>query len=162
MSRRRPASYIAAAPAVLYQRLFGVSDDAAAGRAVVAVIWATVDRDRIVAGLGLAADPLPNDQHLGASVVLVRHADGDPIAILEPITEGRLTATLARHGEGPAGEYVESAIALDEIGPLTAASGVLASRPAEGPFGRSVIVPSSPPDGPHLVLVESTAGTIRR
>jgi hypothetical protein len=130
-------------------------------RRVLAVIWATVDRDRVLADLDLAVERLAEDPHLGASVVLVRPADG-PIAILEPVTEGRLAATLARHGEGPVGEYVEAPLPLEAIGGAAAAAGLVIGRPADGPFGRSVLVLPSRLGGPLLVLVEPSAGTIRR
>jgi hypothetical protein len=131
-------------------------------RRVLAVIWATVDRERVLAGLDVAAERLAEDPHLGASVSLVRPADGDPIAILEPVTEGRLAATLARQGEGPAGESVEAPLPHEAIGRVAAAAGLVIGRPADGPFGRSVLVLPRRPGGPHLVLVEPSAGTIGR
>lgn len=144
----------------VYGRLFG---EGAAHRRVLAVIWATVDRDRLLVEAGWApAMALPDDPFLGASVAEVRSATGETIAVVEPATEGRLAATLARHGEGPIGEYVETPIPLDTIGPAAAAAGLVVSRPAAGPFGRSVIVLSGPVSGPHLVLVERSAGTIAR
>jgi hypothetical protein len=147
-------------PEKVYGRLFPGTADR---RRVLAVIWATVDRDRLlVESEWSAAEILADDPHLGASVALVVPAVGDPIAILEPLTEGRLAATLARHGEGPAGEYVETPVDLVAIGPVATAAGLTLGRPAAGPFGRSVLVVSSPVSGPHLVLVERPAGTIAR
>jgi hypothetical protein len=146
----------------LYRRLFGGPDRAADDPRVIAVIWATVDRDRTLADVGLAGDPLADDPHLGANVVLVRPAGGDPIAIVEPITEGRLAATLARNGEGAVGEYVETPILLGRISETAAAAGLGASSPADGPFGRSVIVLPPAVGGPLLVVVERPAGTIGR
>jgi hypothetical protein len=146
-------------PGRIYERLFGASR---AERRVLALIWATVDRDRVVADLRLPVERLVDDPSLGASVGLVRPADGDPIAILEPLTEGRLAATLARDGEGPAGEYVEAPVGLDEIRAAATRADLVLGRPADGPFGRSVLVLSRPVDGPHLVLVERPAGTIGR
>ncbi len=131
-------------------------------RRVLAVIWATVDRERVLADLDLAAEPLAEDSHLGASVSLVRPADGDPIAVVEPVTEGRLAGALARNGEGPAGEYVEAPLPLAAIGGVAAAAGLVVGRPADGPFGRSVLVLPSRPGGPLLVLVQPSAGTIGR
>lgn len=146
-------------PAGIYERLFG--DARADQRRVLAVIWATVDRDRVVADLRLPVERLADDTLLGASVGLVQPAGADPIAILEPITEGRLAATLARHGEGFAGEYVAAPIGRDAIR-AAAAAGLVLGRPADGPFGRSVLVLAGRVDGPHLVLVERPAGTIGR
>ena len=146
-------------PGRIYERLFG---DFRANRRVLAVVWATVDRDRVVADLRLPVEPLADDLSLGASVRLVRPAGQHPVAILEPFTEGRLAGTLARHGEGTAGEYVEAPVGLDAIEVAATRAGLAVSRPADGPFGRSVLVLGGPVDGPHLVLVERPAGTIGR
>jgi hypothetical protein len=143
----------------VYERLFG---DSRANRRVLAVIWATVDRDRLVGDLRLPVEPLADDPSLGASVGLVRPAGDHQLAILEPLTEGRLAATLARHGEGPAGEYVEAPVGFDALSAAATRAGLVLGRPADGPFGRSVIVLGGPVDGPHLVLVEHPAGTIER
>jgi hypothetical protein len=175
VTSERPANDGLDTPERIYGRLIAAAGAPAANagdgrernappneRRVLAVIWATVDRERVLADLDLAAERLADDPHLGASVSLVRPADGDPIAILEPVTEGRLAATLARRGEGPAGEYVEAPLPLEAIGGAAAAAGLVIGRPADGPFGRSVIVLPGRPGGPHLVLVEPSAGTIRR
>jgi hypothetical protein len=146
-------------PGGIYERLFG---EFRANRRVLAVMWATVDRDRVVGELQLPVEPLADDASLGASVGLVRPAGQHPIAILEPLTEGRLAATLARHGEGSAGEYVEAPVGLDAIGAAATRADIVLGRPADGPFGRSVLVLGGPVDGPHLVLVERPAGTIGR
>jgi hypothetical protein len=144
----------------IYARLFGQD---AADRRTVAVIWATVDRDRLLSESGWSAEEsLPDDPFLGASVAVVRSSTGEAIAVVEPATEGRLAATLARHGEGPAGEYVEAPIPLDAIGQVATAAGLVVGRPVAGPFGRSVIVVSGSVSGPHLVLVERSPGTIAR
>lgn len=133
---------------------------------LVARIWATVDLERSVAALGATGTThLPDDPHLGARVALVRPAGETPIAILEPSTEARLAAWLARHGEGPAGRYVALAPA-DVAGLGGVATGVTAgaglSRPADGPFGRSRLVLGGPPGAPFVVLVERRPGTIGR
>ena len=154
------AERLPSSPGRIYERLFG--DDRAEQRRVLAVIWATVDRDRVVAHLRLPVEPLADDPSLGASVGLVRPAGEHPIAILEPLKEGRLAATLARHGEGPAGEYVEAPVGLDAIRAAATRADIVLGRLADGPFGRSVLVLSGPVGGPHLVLVERPAGTIGR
>ncbi|HET9457007.1 MAG TPA: hypothetical protein VFO78_06675 [Candidatus Limnocylindrales bacterium] len=133
---------------------------------VVARIWATVDLERSVAALGATGTThLPDDPHLGARVALVRPVGETPIAILEPSTEARLAAWLARHGEGPAGRYVTLA-PEDATGLGGAAVGVPAgaalSIPADGPFGRSRLVLGGPPGTPFVVLVERRPGTIGR
>ena len=76
---------------------------------VVARIWQTVDVERTVAHLGLPAEPIADDEVLGARGVLVRPPAEPPLVIVEPSTEGRLAAALARHGEGDAGTYVAPA-----------------------------------------------------
>jgi hypothetical protein len=128
---------------------------------VVARIWRTVDVERTVATLGLAAEPLANDELLGAQGVLVRPADGPPVAILEPATEGRLAATLARAGEGDGGFYAAPPEGLDAV----RAMGVPLGPEATGPFGRSALLrpgPVVPGPGtmPFVILVEGPAATI--
>jgi hypothetical protein len=131
----------------------------------LAEIWATVELERALADLGhiepggdgpwsgrdggVVEDPL-----LGARVAVVSSGhDGARIAVAEPSTEGRLAATLARHGEGPAGRYVLSPVGLEAVRVLAAAAGVTVSRAENGPFGPSVLVVASV-TGPHLILVE--------
>ncbi len=127
---------------------------------VLAVIWATVDTDRVLAGVGLSGVDLADDRLLGASVRLARPASGEPIAVLEPRTEGRIAATLARAGEGPAGRYIHAADGLLNVAARAEAAGVALSRREDGPFGPSVLVLGGAPTGPHLVIVERPAGTI--
>jgi hypothetical protein len=129
---------------------------------VLAEIWATVDLDRSLRELGAPGEKLADDPLLGAAIRLVRRTAGPPLALAEPITEGRLAASLARFGEGSAGRYVVAPGALPAAARELAARGVRLSRPAEGPFGVSVLVLGGPVAGPHLVLVDPTAGTIDR
>lgn len=129
---------------------------------VVAVIWATVDLDRVVAGIGLPAEALADDRLLGAAVRLVRPSGAEPIAVLEPTTEGRLAATLAHRGEGPAGHYVRATEGFASVIARATAAGI-GIRPAdEGPFGPSCLVLGGPAAGPLLVIVDRPAGTIDR
>jgi hypothetical protein len=135
-----------------------------AGRPL-ATIWATVDRERAAASLGADGDELAGDEHLGAYVVLFRGAgDEPPIALVEPSTEGRLAATLARRGEGPVGRYVaiDDAAVWAGLGQRAAAAGLAISRTAPGPFGPSRLIGGGDVFGPHLVLVDGRAGTIGR
>lgn len=76
----------------------------------VALIWATVDLERAMRQLvdaGMVGGP-PHPT-LDVGVLGARGARaaagrlGVPLLVLEPATEGRLAATLARHGEGPCG-----------------------------------------------------------
>jgi hypothetical protein len=143
---------------------------------VVAVGWATVDLDRAEQELdewlgGPPADAERDDldPHLGARV-RIRPADGLPgnaIALLEPTTEGRLAASLARDGEGPCALYLRPRDGLDPWIAAAYRRGVAASTRAAGPFGASVLVAARPVAGPHLVIVADGSpgaeapGTIR-
>jgi hypothetical protein len=135
----------------------------AAGRSLrtLPVIWATVEMERALVEFGLnpaRAAAAVDDPLLGARVLVLGHGEVETaIALAEPSTEGRLAATLARHGEGPAGRYVGVPIDLDEIRTLAAAAGVAISRPAVGPFGPEVLVLGVGLGGRSLVLVEPPA-----
>jgi hypothetical protein len=130
------------------------------GSAPFAVGWATVELDRaaseLASELGLlpsAFVPADESETLGASC---RVADavlpgGPALAILEPSTEGRLAATLARLGEGPAAVWFH---ADEEI-----VAGTSATRP--GPFGPERLLLGGPVHGPHRLLVATEPGTIR-
>ena len=117
---------------------------------IVAIGWATVELDRAAAELAdrlgpdaAFTDAAPCD-HLGA---YCRIAPGLPATVLlEPSTEGRLAATLARHGEGWQVTWVSEA---------GAPSGEL-SHELVGPFGPERLVLGGPASGPH-VLVTRTA-----
>jgi hypothetical protein len=134
-----------------------------AGRSLrtLPVIWATVDLERALVEFGLnpaRSAAAVDDPLLGARVLVVGQGDVDTtIALAEPSTEGRLAATLARHGEGPAGRYVGVPIDLDEIRTLAAAAGIAISRPAVGPFGPEVLVVGAGLGGRSFVLVEPPA-----
>lgn len=103
--------------------------------------WSTVDIERTAADLG-ATDlrVVEQDDLLGARAW---RASGGPVALvlLEPITEGRLTASLARRGEGIVALYLRS----DE--PL----GGALRRTAMGGQGR--VVSDGRSWGPFLILV---------
>ncbi len=73
--------------------------------------------------------------------------------LLEPDTEGRIAASLARHGEGPAVLYVGLAVpAVTAARARLARLGVrVASGP--GPFGPEVAITGTPSSGPTLVIV---------
>jgi hypothetical protein len=115
---------------------------------------ATIDADRLGALPGRARarppDVLPPDQLLGARVT---QGPLRGVVLLEPATEGRLAATLARHGEGPAALYVAvSAGDLPEVLDRLAGSAA-GPRPGDGPFGPQVLARPGPPWGPHLLVV---------
>jgi hypothetical protein len=99
------------------------------------------------------------EPHLGARTRR-RGAGGLPagtIVLLEPSTEGRLAASLARDGEGPCVLY------LGTPGPLRAwlraarSRGVRTSAVRPGPLGPSALVLGGATAGPHLVLVDPSA-----
>ncbi len=129
-----------------------------ADAAIIAVGWATVELERAeatwraVVAPGTTFADAPGSAHLGARcrVATVTSADiGRPdapdrltLVLLEPSTEGRLAATLARHGEGWCATWV-----ADPGGP--------SPRTPEhpGPLGPERLVPASPTFGPHRLLV---------
>lgn len=124
---------------------------------IVALGWATIDLDavrgRIESDAGFGAfDMASRDDHLGARAAVHRPGDGsgEPIEILlEPDTEGRLAASLARHGEGfaaiwfgqPSGEEVDEP---EGFGPL-----------ADGPLGPARLLLGGPPWALSVLLLES-------
>ena len=74
----------------------------------MAIGWATVDMERTLGGLdGTNARVTDDDLLLGARAWRV---DAGPVALilLEPNTEGRLAAALARNGEGIVALYLRS------------------------------------------------------
>jgi hypothetical protein len=132
-----------------------VAEVAGPGAVTLAIIWATVDIERTLADRGVTASEAGNDPFLGARVVLPDGAaDDPPFAIAEPSTEGRLAATLARHGEGPVGRYVAVADGLDQAAARAADHGIAVTRIEPGPFGRSMLVLLGPVTGPHLILCD--------
>jgi hypothetical protein len=87
--------------------------------------------------------------------------------LLEPSTEGRVAASLARDGEGPCALYLRPAAGLDAWTEAARERGVTLSARREGPFGDQVLLASGP-SGPHVIVTEgrspvsgaSPAGTI--
>jgi len=130
----------------------------------LAVGWGTVDLERAAAEAwpGRSTAPLPDDALLGARCLAA--VDEPALVLLEPSTEGRLAASLARHGEGPIALYLLIPDrTIDRFRVVAPASGVHLSRPAAGPFGRAVLVLDGPPSGPHLIVAEAAGrGTIGR
>jgi hypothetical protein len=121
---------------------------------VLAVGWATVDRERFVAGLGIGAvAQLPDDPHLGAFVV--RHGLTRPLAlVIEPATEGRLAATLARSGEGPTAIYLGlGAGGMQRFAAAAHPGGNPVSAVRPGPLGPSGILLGGAVWDPAVVLV---------
>ncbi|MCI0345157.1 MAG: hypothetical protein L0221_06880 [Chloroflexi bacterium] len=128
--------------------------------ALHAIGWATVDAERAAAELrrvlGLPlVEPvtLPGDGLLGARCLRIEHDDPGPILVLlEPTTEARLAASLARRGEGVAVAWV--APGLDDTRLLARANlgGLVLSAVGRGPFGTERLVLGGPAWGSHLVL----------
>jgi hypothetical protein len=138
----------------------------AVGR-VIAVGWATVELDRagdeLAGALGTAPSsfaPAAGSEALGAHARIAPGAlDGRAaLVLLEPSTEGRLAARLARHGEGPVAVWYE-AVAMGD--PTTSGVAPL-EPPSSGPFGpeRAVRAPAGD-TGPYRFIVAPGAGTIR-
>ena len=109
--------------------------------------WATVELDRAEDELGMwlgdgAGDaggvpPDAADPHLGA-FARVRPAGGlpgDSFVLLEPSTEGRLAASLARDSEGPCALYLRPAVGLTAWAAAARERGVRAQRQARRPAG---------------------------
>ena len=125
--------------------------------------WATVELDRaereLTADLGLAATAFieaPDSGLLGARCRVAR--DGLPgrvaLVILEPATEGRLSAALARHGEAPLAAWFVLDAGSD-------AATTPSTSTAAGPFGPERIAADGAIRGLRRLLVGDGAGTIR-
>jgi hypothetical protein len=129
--------------------------------APVAIGWATVELERaaseLAAELRIAAAaflPAADSVILGARCVVAYGvlADGQPLAILEPRTEGRLAALLARRGEGPAATWARSEGSASERRTGTA---------SPGPFGFERLASGWPAHGHYRLLIEDGPGTIQ-
>ena len=126
------------------------AEDEPAGTSLRAVGVATVDLERPAATFPSPAATLPDDDLLGSRATTT---DDPRVLLLEPATEGRLAATLARHGEGPAALYLEvDPAALAAIRDRLLALGER-PRPGKGPFGPQLLASTRHPWGPHLLLV---------
>ena len=75
------------------------------------------------------------------------------MVLLEPSTEGRAAASLARDGEGPCALYLRPAGGLDAWLDAAREGGVTASARRDGPFGAQVLLAGSPA-GPHVIVTE--------
>ena len=118
--------------------------------------WATVELDRaerqLTADLGLAPDAFVEASDSGVLGAHCRVAPetfpgGVALVILEPSTEGRLSAALARHGEAPLAAWFLLDAETDAVTP--------------GPFGPERIASDGTVNGLRRLLVGVGAGTIR-
>ena len=140
---------------------------AAASRRIQALLeaqrvpgFATVDLERAAADAAITRSlgpegviEAPADELLGARCRIVVLPARRLQVLLEPSTEGRLAASLARFGEGYLVEYLvvpdsRLGAAVDAI----RAAGLAPSAEAMGPFGRERLLTLSPAWGPHLIL----------
>lgn len=137
----------------------GPAANATAAPRLVALGWATVERDRAVAELSVALgieasafSPAMGSEVLGSFVLVATEIlDGRlDLAVVEPSTEGRLAAHLARHGEGPTIAWLEI-----PTGPTVEA--IPGGTP--GPFGPER-VGADQRDGLLRLLVATPPGTI--
>jgi len=127
----------------------------------MAIGWATVELERAerelagtlaIGSRGAFRSGLA-DGILGAACRMVRPDPGGPwLVLLEPTTEGRLAATLARSGEGVAAVYVARAPGDEGASAVEPGLPGLPS-PASGPFGVSRLLAGGR-HGPYLILVE--------
>ncbi len=120
---------------------------------LIAEIHGTVELERALQERGEPAERAAEteaDPLLGARVVVL----GQGLVLAEPSTEGRLAASLARHDEGLHGRYLEAPASLAEVSRRAAAAGIALSRPANGPFGREVLVLGTRIGDRHVILVE--------
>jgi len=127
---------------------------------VRAVGWATVDADRaegelraaLAIGAGATVE-LPHAVLLGARCWrLPLDGDRPAILILEPDTEGRLAASLARMGEGPVAAWLAPGFDDRRLRDRASLVGLILSPIAAGPFGPERLVLGGPAWGPHLLL----------
>ncbi len=145
------------------------------GYVPVALGWATVDLDRMervfaeaYPGSVTSTQDLVKDQLLGAycRLVLPGVAGVPALVLIEPSTEGRLAATLARHGEGPLAIWLEDPRDLHDPPDAPDAPGAavaadpLRSSPVAGPFGTEALLLGGPIHGPHRLVVLAGPGTI--
>ena len=150
-----------------------VGDDGGAGLRIVGIGWATVELDRAAAELGASLDvpagawtPADRDQLLGAATALgprlTPDAHAPRLVLLEPDSEGRLAASLARYGEGVAAVYAMAtrAARAAPVVPVPRAAGdsppgAARSVIAPGPLGPARLVLGGPIWGPHVVVLEA-------
>lgn len=122
---------------------------------LVARGWATVDLERTAAELPLATfQPAPDEEALGARALIAR-AGKAALVLLEPSTEGRLAAALARRGEGSVVMYVIAHPKTPERPRLGAPEAPDLAEPRPTALGRPGRLMRSPkPWGPFVIVVD--------
>lgn len=137
------------------------------GYIALALGWATVDLDRMARvfaeaypGSVTSTRDLAQDELLGAycRLVLPGVAGVPALVLIEPSTEGRLAATLARHGEGPMAIWLEDQSYTPDL--PDPPSDPRRSIAMAGPFGTEALLLGGPIHGPHRLVVLAGPGTI--
>jgi hypothetical protein len=126
------------------------------GATLVAIGWATVEIERaereleVAIGDGGSWAEAPRDALLGARAAVYRSiATGRPLVVaLEPDTEGRLAASLARHGEGVAATYVT-------VRPGAVLAAGAFGIPAGSPLGRGRRLARGGIGEPSIIVLDS-------
>lgn len=139
---------------------------------IAGIGWATVELERAAEELDAAFHragmpkpswtPASRDELLGAAAWVSRAwwptwgADDPPaIVLLEPDTEGRLAAALARAGEGVAAIYLApGAEATTTAAAETVVDRARVGRPAPGPLGSGRLLLAQPAWGPHAIVLD--------
>ena len=153
------------------------SDSPTSAARFLALGWATVELDRAASSWpDVRWEAAPRESLVGARSLVGRariRADAPPvgpvpadaaradpvpadvitIVLLEPDTEGRLAASLARHGEGPAVIYVRAPLATTSVMPARLARLGIRARAGTGPFGPEWAVHGPLASSPTLVMV---------
>lgn len=128
----------------------------------LALGWATVDLERAAATWPeVRWRTAPRDSPVGARALVGRtgtpagaaSADAITLVLLEPDTEGRLAASLARNGEGPAALYI--LVPPDAIAATAARVARLGVRliTGAGPFGPAWAIAGPDASSPTVIVV---------
>jgi hypothetical protein len=137
------------------------------GLPIVGIGWATVELERAAEDLDSAFNragmpqpawaPATRDDLLGATTWVSREwwptwgSDDPPaLVLLEPDTEGRLAATLARFGEGVGAIY----LAARPEDPVSRIDPARLGRPSPGPLGSGRLVLARPTWGPNVIVLD--------
>ncbi len=124
----------------------------------IVVGWATVELDRAELEVPTAfpamrsatPEAAPEERLLGARCRRLGFDSGRGVVLLEPSTEGRLAAALARHGEGPLVAYLIGDASSTE---RARRAGFTVTGEHPGPLGRERLVIVGRRDGPFAVVV---------